>query len=213
MVETRQPDGMPSFVEQLDAVDLARTSGFKLPPVMIYGDDVTHVITEIGVADLLLCRSAEERTAALRAIAGDTDFGRAIWAETTADLRRRGVVMLPADLGIDPHTATRDLLAAQSIGDLVRSSGGLYEPPARFRWGGVRPATRSKVMPASTSQIPSLPWHDRGWASIAPGGRPDEETSLDRVKRLAAALLSERGEASGAIIARELHDRLRSLDA
>jgi hypothetical protein len=59
-------------------------------------------------------------------------------------------------------------------------------------------------MPASTSQIPSLPWHDRLWASIAPGGRPDEETPLDRVKRLAAALLSERGEASGAIIAREL---------
>ncbi|MEA2733273.1 MAG: malonate decarboxylase alpha subunit, partial [Acetobacteraceae bacterium] len=69
----------------------------------------------------------------LRAIAGDTDFGRAISAETTADLRRCGVVMLPADLGIDPHTATRDLLAAQSIGDLVRCSGGLYEPPARFR--------------------------------------------------------------------------------
>jgi malonate decarboxylase alpha subunit len=128
MVETRQPDGTPSFVEQLDAVDLARTSGFQLPPVMIYGDDVTHLITEIGVANLLLCRSAEERTAALRAIAGDTDFGRA-----TSHLRRRGVVMLPVDLGIDPHTATRDLLAAQSIGDLVRCSGGLYEPPARFR--------------------------------------------------------------------------------
>src|SRR5580658_4748042 len=68
-------------------------------------------------------------------------------------------------------------------------------------------------MPASTSQIPSLPWHDRLWASIAPGGRPDEGTPLDRVKHLAAALLSERGEASGANIARELHDRLRSLDA
>jgi malonyl-CoA decarboxylase len=68
-------------------------------------------------------------------------------------------------------------------------------------------------MPASTSQIPPLPWHDRLWASIAPGGRPDEETPLDRVKRLAAAVLSERGEASGAIIARELHDRLQSHDA
>jgi malonate decarboxylase alpha subunit len=133
MVETRQPDGTPSFVERLDAVDLARTSGFQLPPVMIYGDDVTHVITEIGVANLLLCRSADERTAALRAVAGDTDFGRAASAGTTADLCRRGVVMLPVDLGIDPHTATRDLLAAQSIDDLVRCSGGLYEPPARFR--------------------------------------------------------------------------------
>ena len=53
MVETRQPDGTPSFVERLDAIDLARTAGFALPPVMIYGDDVTHVITEQGVANLL----------------------------------------------------------------------------------------------------------------------------------------------------------------
>jgi malonate decarboxylase alpha subunit len=82
---------------------------------------------------LLLCRSAAERTASLRAVAGDTEFGRAASAETTADLRRRGIVMLPVDLGIDPQAATRDLLAAQSIADLVRCSGGLYEPPARFR--------------------------------------------------------------------------------
>jgi malonate decarboxylase alpha subunit len=41
--------------------------------------------------------------------------------------------MRPTDLGIDPGTATRDLLAAQTIGDLVHSSCGLYEPPARFR--------------------------------------------------------------------------------
>jgi malonate decarboxylase alpha subunit len=133
MVETRQPDGSPSFVERLDAFDLAKKAGFQLPPVMIYGDDITHVITEQGVANLLLCRSPAERTAALRAVAGDTDFGRVASPETTADLRRRGIVMLPADLGIDPQAATRDLLAARSIGDLVRCSGGLYEPPARFR--------------------------------------------------------------------------------
>ena len=36
---------------------------------------------------------------------------------------------------------------------------------------------------------------------------------VDRAKRLAAALLSERGEASGAQIARELHHVLRALDA
>ncbi len=73
--KTRQPDGTPSFVERLDAFDLAQTAGFALPPVMIYGDDVTHVITEEGVANLLLCRSPNEREAALRAIAGDTPFG------------------------------------------------------------------------------------------------------------------------------------------
>ena len=36
---------------------------------------------------------------------------------------------------------------------------------------------------------------------------------VDRAKQLAAALLSERGEASGAQVARELQDVLRALDA
>ena len=65
MVQTRQPNGAPSFVERLDAFDLAASAGFALPPVMIYGDDVTHVITEQGVANLLRCRSPQEREAAL----------------------------------------------------------------------------------------------------------------------------------------------------
>jgi malonate decarboxylase alpha subunit len=133
MVNTRQPDGAPSFVEHLDAIDLARTAGFALPPVMIYGDDVTHVITEEGVANLLKCRTPEEREAALRAIAGDTEFGHAALPAMTADLRRRGIVMRPSDLGIDVADATRELLAAQTIDDLVAASGGLYAPPAKFR--------------------------------------------------------------------------------
>jgi malonyl-CoA decarboxylase len=48
---------------------------------------------------------------------------------------------------------------------------------------------------------------------------PDTQTSpntdpapLDRAKQLAATLLSERGEASGALVARELHQVLRILD-
>jgi len=133
MVNTRQPDGAPSFVERLDAIDLAATAGFALPPVMIYGDDVTHVITEEGVANLLLCRSPGEREGALRAIAGDTDFGRAQSQDMTDDLRRRKIVMRPSDLGIDAREATRDLLSAKTIDDLVASSGGLYAPPAKFR--------------------------------------------------------------------------------
>src|SRR6202046_4736420 len=76
MVQTHQPNREPSFVDRLDAFDLAASAGFALPPVMIYGDDVTHVITERGVANLLRCRSAQEREAALRAVAGDTEFGR-----------------------------------------------------------------------------------------------------------------------------------------
>jgi malonate decarboxylase alpha subunit len=100
---------------------------------MIYGDDVTHVITERGVANLLRCRSPQEREAALRAVAGDTEFGRRQPPETSESLRRRGIVMFPSDLGIDVNTARRDWLAAQSIDDLVTASGGLYVPPARFR--------------------------------------------------------------------------------
>jgi malonate decarboxylase alpha subunit len=133
MANTRQPDGTPSFVERLDAIDLAATAGFALPPVMIYGDDVTHVITEEGVANLLLCRSPAEREGALRAIAGDTDFGRAQSQDMTDDLRKRKIVMRPSDLGIDVRDATRDLLSAKTIDDLVVSSGGLYAPPAKFR--------------------------------------------------------------------------------
>src|SRR6202453_5359499 len=37
--------------------------------------------------------------------------------------------------------------------------------------------------------------------------------SLDRARQLAATLLSERGEASGAQVARELHHVLRALDS
>jgi len=53
---SRQPVGMPSFVERLDAIDLATAAGFELPPVMIYGDDVTHVITEQGRSRCLVRR-------------------------------------------------------------------------------------------------------------------------------------------------------------
>jgi|HubBroStandDraft_2_1064218.scaffolds.fasta_scaffold85507_2 malonate decarboxylase alpha subunit len=132
MVQTRQPNGASSFVERLDAFDFAADAGFVLPPVMIYGDDLTHVITERGVANLLRCRSPQEREAALRAVAGDTEFGRRLSPETVDDLRRRGIVAFPSDLDIEVTTATRDWLAAKTIDDLVTASGGLYLPPDKF---------------------------------------------------------------------------------
>jgi malonate decarboxylase alpha subunit len=85
------------------------------------------------VANLLRCRSPQERESALRAIAGDTAFGKRHSPEKTDSLRRRGIVMVPSDLGIDVKTATRDWLAAQTLDDLVTASGGLYAPPAKFR--------------------------------------------------------------------------------
>ena len=42
--------------------------------------------------------------------------------------------------------------------------------------------------------------------------RNTQPASLDHAKQLAAKLLSERGEASGALVSRELNDVLRALD-
>ena len=50
-----------------------------------------------------------------------------------AALRERGIIRRPEDLGINPLDAQRSLLAARSIKDLVTWSGGLYEPPVKFR--------------------------------------------------------------------------------
>jgi malonyl-CoA decarboxylase len=44
-------------------------------------------------------------------------------------------------------------------------------------------------------------------------GLSNPKPAVDRVKQLAATLLSERGEASGAQVARELHREMRALDA
>ena len=132
MVETFREHMQPAFVERLDAWELAESAGMELPPVMIYGDDVTHILTEEGIANLLLCRSAEEREQAIRGVAGYTPVGRGRDRRMVENLRDRGVIRRAEDLGIDKRMATRDLLAARSVKDLVRASGGLYDPPKRF---------------------------------------------------------------------------------
>jgi len=43
------------------------------------------------------------------------------------------VIKRAEDLGVARCDATRDLLAAKTVKDLVRASGGLYNPPSRFR--------------------------------------------------------------------------------
>ncbi len=133
MVEPFREHMQPAFVETLDAWTLQKQAGMALPPIMIYGEDVTHVLTEEGIANLLLCRTDEEREQAIRGVAGYTAVGLARDAGVVENLRDRGVIKRPADLGIDPRDATRNLLAARSMRDLVRASGGLYAPPKRFR--------------------------------------------------------------------------------
>ena len=132
-VETFQKGGVPAFVETLDAVAVGKKAGMPIAPIMIYGDDVSHVVTEEGIAYLYKAQGQEERRRALAAVAGVSPVGlKAVPAETAA-LRKRGIVAYPEDIGVQRLAASRSLLAARSMQDLVAWSGGLYTPPARFR--------------------------------------------------------------------------------
>lgn len=131
--ETFREKMAPGFVDRLDAWELQEKAGLALPPIMIYGDDLTHIVTEEGIAYLHKCRDLEERRAAIRAVAGYTSVGLRAVEEQTRDLRERGIVKTPLDLEIDPASATRRMLAAQNIRDLVKWSGGLYQPPGKFK--------------------------------------------------------------------------------
>jgi malonate decarboxylase alpha subunit len=133
MVETRGPKGIQCLVDRLDAWELMKRAGLKVPPVMIYGDAVTHIVTETGVAYLNRCANLEEREAAIKAVAGETDLGKQANPKETADLRKRKIVQTPEDLGIDLAQANTSLLAAHSMEDLVEWSGGLYKVPEQFK--------------------------------------------------------------------------------
>lgn len=133
MQDTFREKMVPGFVEELDAWKLQKTANLPIPPVMIYGDDLTHIVTETGIAYLHRCTSIEERTAAIRAVAGYTPVGRKADGKKTKELRQRGIVKTPEDLGIDRTMANRSLLAAKSVRELVEWSKNLYHPPARFK--------------------------------------------------------------------------------
>lgn len=133
VVETFGEKMTPNFVVKLDSLQLAEDLKLELAPVMIFGDDVTHIVTEEGIANLLLCRNPQEREQAIRGVAGFTDVGRGRNRGMVEALRQRGIIRRPEDLGINLLDASRQLLAAHTIADLVTWSGGLYRPPSRFR--------------------------------------------------------------------------------
>ncbi|MFF2441678.1 malonate decarboxylase subunit alpha [Priestia megaterium] len=133
MVETFQSGNEPVFVESLDAIKVAKQAGVATAPVMIYGDDVTHVVTEEGIAYLYKAQSLDERKAALEAVAGVTPIGLRYNQNKVEKMRRDGLVAFPEDLQIRRTEAKRSLLAARSVEDLVEWSDGLYNPPAKFR--------------------------------------------------------------------------------
>jgi malonate decarboxylase alpha subunit len=132
-LETFAKGGEPAFVETLDAVEVGKKAGMAIAPIMIYGQDVSHVVTEEGIAYLYKTEGVEERRRALAAVAGISPVGLKAKANETDDLRRRGIVAFPEDIGVHRLQANRSLLAARSMEDLVAWSGGLYQPPAKFR--------------------------------------------------------------------------------
>jgi Malonate decarboxylase, alpha subunit, transporter len=156
ILETFGEKMKPNFVETLDSVAIAEELKFDLAPVMIYGDDVSHIVTEEGIANLLLCRGPAEREQAIRGVAGFTDVGRARDRKTVEALRQRGVIRRfrrsrHRSLVCDPPAArgpfdrgSRDLVrwplpTAVQVPELVAGEGGTVsgarhdEEPSRWR--------------------------------------------------------------------------------
>jgi len=133
MVETFGSNKKPVFVDHLDAEEVRSEAKLANVPIMIYSEDTTHIVTEEGIAYLYKTDSMAERKAAIEAIAGVTPVGLRSNPKELADLRARGIVALPEDIGVHRSEAKRSLLAAQNMDDLVKWSDGLYNPPAKFR--------------------------------------------------------------------------------
>ncbi|MEK5183708.1 malonate decarboxylase subunit alpha [Solibacillus sp. FSL W7-1324] len=133
VAETFQDANTPVFVERLDAIDVKKQANLAVAPVMIYAEDVTHVVTEEGIAYLYKTDSPAERREMIASIAGVTPLGMENDVKRTKSLRERGLVAIPEDLNILRGEANRSLLAAKNIDELVQWSGGLYEPPTKFK--------------------------------------------------------------------------------
>lgn len=133
VAETFQDANTPVFVERLDAIDVKKQANLAVAPVMIYAEDVTHVVTEEGIAYLYKTDSPAERREMIASIAGVTPLGMENDVKRTISLRERGLVAMPEDLNILRGEANRSLLAAKNIDELVQWSGGLYEPPSKFK--------------------------------------------------------------------------------
>ncbi|MBP6115072.1 MAG: malonate decarboxylase subunit alpha [Neisseriaceae bacterium] len=136
MVETFDAQKQPVIVAALEAEAVKVQAGLACTPVMIYGEDTTHLLTEEGIAYLYKTTGEAERRLAIAAVAGVTPTGLGIAEAEVQSLRQRGIVAFPEDVGVARAEANRSLLAARNMADLVAYSGGLYQPPAQFRQGG-----------------------------------------------------------------------------
>ncbi len=130
MTPTRsEKKDIPVFRDRLDAVELHEEGYFSAPPVMIDCEQMSHIVTEKGIAYLDRCEDIQTQQAAIRAVAGDTEVGKREKTSETEKLRQSGTVKLVSDFGIEEADVSRELLAARSLEELIDISGGIYDPP------------------------------------------------------------------------------------
>ena len=146
----------PAFVERLDAWTLPEQAGMALPPIMIYGDDVTHILTEEGIANLLLCRSDEEREQAIRGVAGYTPVGPGA---------------RPARGG-EPARPRRDPPRRKTSASTRATPRATCWPRAACAtWCAHRAACTSRPSASATGEghdMSDIPWASKPWTSLSP---------------------------------------------
>lgn len=123
---------IPSIVPELDAVRVGRETGMPITPVMIYGEDVTHVVTEQGIAYTYMAKTNEERREMIAAVSRGIPIESFCSEARKQELINEGKVAFPETLGIDRAKANKDLLAAKNLQEIRDISGGLYDIPEKF---------------------------------------------------------------------------------
>lgn len=122
----------PCIVPELEAVKIGKATGMPLPPIMIYGEDVTHVVTEQGIAYLYTAHTNEERRELIAAVSRGIPIEEFCSEARKQQLIAEGKIATPDSLGIDKSKANKELLAAKSLQEIREISGGLYDIPERF---------------------------------------------------------------------------------
>ena len=137
--------------------------------MMIYGDDVTHVLTEEGIANLLLCRTDEEREQAIRGVAGYTPVGLGARPRGGREPARPRRHPPPEDLGIDKR-AGHARPARRAVGEGPGPRLGRAVRPAPALPQLVRRSSMERLRSSNTRTPGRVPprRRRRWWASSAP---------------------------------------------
>ena len=123
---------VPCIVPELDAIKIGKDTGMPVTPIMIYGEDVTHVVTEQGIAYTYMAHTNEERRELIAAVSRGIPVESYCSEERKQQLIAEGKVATPESLDIDRNRANKDLLAAKNLQEIKEISGGLYDIPDRF---------------------------------------------------------------------------------